>query len=283
MSNGFQNLWEEIAKQNQLDIEFNSKVMNVDLGNPDSSKPIRVHVSKNAEEVQVHEYDFIVWAVNAKSSLWSFTGGDTKEERKLFEGMTHSYYSTSLVDEMGTKRSQAPEDWFFTNIKDSQSNIVWADRDSYGVLNQINGPAYEQGLNKTGDDDSPKRSMVIYQYSVSEQEPRTQELMEEIGKHFQAMGATSYLVVDQNKWSYFPRFNQTQTEEGNHWRVLDIQGNNNVWYIGSSTSFESVKSCVEYNLLLINRMEKPKREMFPDLDILNVLNEKEKLLNYITM
>ena len=241
----------KIAEKENLHIRYNSKVTNVDF-----SKDGSINVSiGTADQIKVEEYDFVVWAIPAINSLWSFTGTDMTKEYELFSKMTHSYFSTSLVDEIGTKRSSAPEDWFYSNIVNKTSNIVWANRDSYSVLNNIHGPSYEQGLNETAGDGKEDRTMVFYQYSNSEEMPLTKDLMCKLRKHLVSMGVTSYSVVDQYKWLYFPRFTQQQTEEGNHWKMLDIQGKKKVWYIGSSVSFESVKSVVEYNLLLINRME----------------------------
>ena len=36
-----------------------------------------------------------------------------------------------------------------------------------------------------------------------------------------------------------------------------MQGRNNMWYGGSSVSFESVKSVLEYNNLLLRQMKGP--------------------------
>lgn len=232
--------------------------MHVDLGiqnlQAQNATPIRVYQSLNGR-VKVEEFDFVVWAIPAVKSLCSFSQGDISRERELFTGMTNSFYTSSLIDEVGSRRSPAPEDWFYTTILSNRTNAVWASRDSYGFLNSISGPAYQQGLNATGDDgNTAERTLVVYQYSQSDQEPRSEDLKAEIDIHFNALGATSYRIVDQNKWAYFSRFSNDQIESGNVWRVLDLQGLNRVWYIGGSTSFDSVKGCVDYNLLLINRM-----------------------------
>lgn len=257
-SNGYQDLWERIAENDSLNIEFNSKVTHVDLGiqnlQNETATPMRVYISKK-DRIDVREFDFVVWAVPAVKSLCVFSGGDLTRERQLFTGMTNSYYTTSLVDEVGARRSEAPEDWFYGSILSKEQNVVWASRDSYSFLNMINGPSYEQGLNETGDDRNRDRTMVVYQYTNSDHIPDERVLKAELEKHFlENLGATSIRVVDQNRWDYFSRFSNRQIEEGNIWKVLDIQGFNRVWYIGGSTAFDSIKGCVDYNLLLINRM-----------------------------
>lgn len=223
----------------------------------DTRNPLSVYLSLNGK-VEVEEFDFVVWAIPAVESLCSFSGGDISRERELFSDMTNSYYTTSLVDEFGARRSPAPEDWFFTRILEDAPNTVWATRDSYSFMNGIGGPSYQQGLNVTGNDNkTDPRTMVVYQYQVSEQIPAKKTLMSEIEKHFNGLGASSFRVVDQNSWAYFHRFSLMGIEEGNIWKTLDIQGLNNIWYIGGSTAFDSVKGCVDYNLLLLNRMRPP--------------------------
>ena len=57
---------------------------------------------------------------------------------------------------------------------------------------------------------------------------------------------------------YFPRWNFYGASKGYHWDMIDIQGERNVWFIGGGVSFESVKSVMEYNRLLLSIMKHPK-------------------------
>lgn len=45
--------------------------------------------------------------------------------------------------------------------------------------------------------------------------------------------------------------------KGYLWRILEMQGKYSMWYIGSSVCFESVKSVIEYNELLVRNMQRP--------------------------
>ena len=44
-------------------------------------------------------------------------------------------------------------------------------------------------------------------------------------------------------------------ESGILWRILELQGRYGMWYAGSSVRFESVKSVVEYNKILVSNMQ----------------------------
>ena len=41
--------------------------------------------------------------------------------------------------------------------------------------------------------------------------------------------------------------------KGNHWDVFALQGFHRTWYAGASVCFESVKSVMEYNNLLLRQ------------------------------
>ena len=62
-------------------------------------------------------------------------------------------------------------------------------------------------------------------------------------------------IVKQVIWSYFPRYSKEDLADGVLWNIYDLQGKYNTWYLGSSVCFESVKSVVEYNLLLLRNYD----------------------------
>ena len=52
-------------------------------------------------------------------------------------------------------------------------------------------------------------------------------------------------------WPYFKRYSTTDIEKGVLWDIIDMQGKYGMWYLGSSVSFESVKSVMEYDRMLL--------------------------------
>ena len=71
------------------------------------------------------------------------------------------------------------------------------------------------------------------------------------------IGARDIDIVAMKTWRYFPRYSQKDMEKGYIWRILEMQGKYGMWYIGSSVCFDSVKSVLEYNKLLLKNMELP--------------------------
>lgn len=58
-------------------------------------------------------------------------------------------------------------------------------------------------------------------------------------------------VIAEVYKKYFPRsrdFNQC-----NPWNILPLQGQENVWYVGSSVSFESIENVLDYNRLIVDQ------------------------------
>ena len=67
----------------------------------------------------------------------------------------------------------------------------------------------------------------------------------------EGFNATDIEILETISWSYFPRW----IEQGRHWQVFEMQGKERMWYAGSSVSFESVNSVLDYNNLLLKQMD----------------------------
>ena len=71
------------------------------------------------------------------------------------------------------------------------------------------------------------------------------------------MNGTKIDIKFVKPWRYFPRFNPEDVNAGIIWDIVKMQGKYGMWYAGSSVIFESVKSVVEYNELLVRKMKPP--------------------------
>ena len=67
-------------------------------------------------------------------------------------------------------------------------------------------------------------------------------------------GASSVEILRSISWEYFYRWSPQEMQEGRLWDVFSMQGRSRTWYIGSSVSFESIRSVMEYNNLLVRNM-----------------------------
>ena len=65
------------------------------------------------------------------------------------------------------------------------------------------------------------------------------------------MCATIWFSLDP--LSYFPQWTVEDVDQGYHWSMFDMQGKDNIWFTGGGLSWDSVKSCMEYNNLLLRQ------------------------------
>lgn len=65
-----------------------------------------------------------------------------------------------------------------------------------------------------------------------------------------AQGVTGLRILGQYPWDYFYQFSQENLLEGLPWELVEMQGNNRTFYIGSSACFESVNDVTNYNVML---------------------------------
>ena len=103
---------------------------------------------------------------------------------------------------------------------------------------------------ETQDAQFRQRYEVTYQYSRdTPSNPKCKAR-----NHFRKMGA-NVGIKTQKIWRYFPHYSSKKLTDGVLWDILEMQGRHKMWYIGSSVCFESLKSVVEYNKLLLSLME----------------------------
>ena len=110
-----------------------------------------------------------------------------------------------------------------------------------------NVAAVDQVSIKTGNSDytSTTRNSVLYELGP------TVEDVEDLT--FTNLGVHINEVHESITYDYFPH--SEDFSECNPWNVLPIQGQDNLWFIGSSVSFESIESVLDYNNLLIDTFQ----------------------------
>eukprot|EP00111_Clytia_hemisphaerica_P004410 TCONS_00012610-protein len=264
LKSGFQNLWETIVNKENLRVTFNVDILKIyrpitsvyKTNQPlKESKCRQVWIAKRTGNEALptwEKYNFLIWSPEMKDSLhlWKET---VDKEIDLFSKTMESYFTASVVDTRNMVRGQTPIDYWVDNVVKKRDHSVWAQRDSYGVINRHMGPGYQSGSLPTGDDGDEKRTTVVYQ--MSRNIPSESYLKKKLRKHFDTLNAQDLNIKQFKTWRYFPHYQPKDIEDGILWKILEIQGRFNMWYIGSSVSFESVKSVVEYNSLIVENME----------------------------
>ena len=256
LKNGFGNLWKTIVQKEKLNIVQNVDILGVYRTKHNQYKDIWIDMKIKNGANQWKHYDFIIWSPEMKTSLKYWSNKEISKERLYFSLTDPTYFTTALVDTEGVRKGPCPVDYFFDNINKKRESSFWAQRDTFAAINDYKGLKYQNNDYPSGNDTKSIRTTITYQ--MSDNRESYTRMKHNLKTSLQKIGATKIHILRMKIWRYFPRYSPADIEKGYLWRVLEMQGQYGMWYIGSSVSFESVKSVIEYNKLLMKKMELPK-------------------------
>ena len=167
--------------------------------------------------------------------------------------ITHGWYSANKLKNGNfflDEHASTPTEYLLDNLTHKRDLTVTAVRDSYESLHRFGSSAKNATVSAVSCNEG--RSVITYQYSRIK--PCRKQTRAIVYKHFKDRKASRVRIVEHSIWKYFPHFSAKETVGGRLWDILAIQGKYRMWYIGSSVSFESLKSVVEYNKLLVSKM-----------------------------
>merc|ERR1712048_332021 len=78
-------------------------------------------------------------------------------------------------------------------------------------------------------------------------------LLQKLQEDLKKRGVQDITVLEQVPWPYFWHFNSNAIATGKPWDLLELQGNHKTWYLGASSSMESVNDIVNYNLMMLDK------------------------------
>ena len=206
-------------------------------------------------------------------------------DRHLFKSSRFSHSATSIVNMQNGGVAAGPFLSFFENQVPTPPEL-FSDKvvlafDTYAVaqvlrdyfisyvvsqkvdllLKEISQADYSAGSFTYGDGKSPADSSYttsILQYgNVSKPFPSLNELHTELKSHLEKFGATDIEVLNTRTFDYFPRWDRRDAAKQFHWDMYDIQGKNDIWFVGGGLSFESLTNLIGYNQLLLDMMHTP--------------------------
>lgn len=275
LKSGFQKLWEVIVKQNKLNVLHNVTITKVkrdyDVGNPD------IWIQRRVNDGLPHwkRYDFLVWTPEIAKSL-SLFDNKWKVEEDLLSRASVTFLTTTLFSARNQIKGLSPINYWVRHLNTTEDDFVWGQRDSLGIIRHHYGAKYRHYGYTTENDD--KRIMTSVAYQMSYQEPNQKKLHAKLRHHFERINARNISIKHTMMWRFFPRYSPKDMENGILWKILNIQGKYATWYLGSSVSFESIKSVIDYNKLLIKYSKLPKKKLKLPLDRSLLLQRRLTLL-----
>merc|ERR1711892_102831 len=238
--NGFERIWETIVDVEKLNIIFNSNITKITKNSTGST----VYHSGGLEE----SCGFLIWAAPVEEYLKTVAAIDV-EEGILFKDMHSVAYSCTLVRIKSDIRN-GPYTGFLESMQSKIENGVIVEGCSSGiVLPNIGEPEVVDMWDENNSDVKTTTVIQLGKEAVSEK-----ALNDILINHYQQnFNATNVEVLLTLTWKYFPRWSPVDLNTGRHWDVFNMQGRRRTWFASSSVSFESVKSVLEYNSLLLRQ------------------------------
>lgn len=255
---GFQQLTDKLAAF--ANIRLNVKIENI------RRDPSGITITYKDDQIQTitEKFDFLIWAADAREGLQVLSYPTPTE--KEFSNLQNTWFTTTLFESKERCLSLPPIEYWMGNIVHKRDHSVWARRHSKSAING------EEWLEKRG-------LFAGLQVYVAYQKSSAINLWGPWGVPFPRHYYSDYMsgvsaidaaftkqfhngqcqydvkVIDRKIWNYFPRFSTDKLAEGVLWKILENQGDMHTWFIGSSVIFESARSVIEYNQLMMRRME----------------------------
>jgi len=167
------------------------------------------------------------------------------EEETVFSRLTESVLTTTLYKGKTTEHEHTVEFWFGKMGQLSSSGV-----------GQFYGHRNSRMAARPEIPSSGSELRVAYQYMDRPLESGdASKLLHTLQEGLKTYAGEPEVDVKlQKPWPYFPRFDAKGLSEGLPWKILQLQGQRNTIFIGSSVCFESALDCVAYNLMLCKKI-----------------------------
>ena len=245
---GVHNFFNRLIHEENLQVRYNTKV--IGLQRHDGIVTLTTINPRNQLRSTL-ACDFVVWSPDMRTSLqyWQYT----PEEYNILPTDRQVYMSRSVVEAIGMKRGNSPVVFQLDRNGVSSDHHLASIINSFSVANNFKGELYRHAVYPTGWDLQKKSTVVVTQFSRNF--PTLYKMNKSINDTFTNYGAKEIHIDEsrQHQFKYFQHFRHELVRDGILYRILELQGERQMWYIGSSVSFASFKSELEYNLLLMSK------------------------------
>jgi len=240
LKEGYETLWSTIVEREEVEVRYNVDIVGVTRTGYGG---VTIHMWDSS--ILHHDHcDFMVWTP-PMTELLKVLHDPTISERIHFSRLQASVTTASVFTSKGQVR-HSPYTVFMENVgRRSPDHQVTVCFDFEGIATKPNVSEYDQ-----------KRGLltaVCLQQGGSRTSRRVVE--NKLKQHFEGgFNSSDIEVLHRETWDYFHRWSPAEVRQGRHWDVFKNQGSGDIWYAGSSVVFETVRSVMEYNKLLVRQM-----------------------------
>jgi len=265
---GYGKVWKTIYEKDALDVRFGVEIAKggIDRQLDQNNAGVKVTFRQNGSPWRTEEYDFLLYTAPFAHAS-KFVKDLTMNEDAIFSQLKSFVLATTLYKSDAVKDYSEPGTGINAPIMyntDKMGNKTmdggwYADRDDRLIFGH-NRPKYNQtrvGYQFFEDFCEFDGTLCDSDRTPNEQQrPRfveapsvKQRFLEELNK--QDVGHVQ--VIEQFPWPYFHHFPQDAISAGLPWNLVDMQGSQKTWWLGASSSFESVHDVTNYNLMVLKK------------------------------
>ena len=245
---GWENIFNTIVREEKFDIRFNSTIKTIYRNGND----IRIEYEDRYSDHQIEKCNFLIWTP-PMPELLNYLDETSTDEFELFNPLSAHVFVSTLFKAKNTILNK-PYSVYRETLDEKLDGDVNADLDIEGVLNYCDRGC---SLNMSQYDETNSAEKVLFALQLRRNMTTIEESNGILKNHYEnGFNSTNIEILETINWPYFFKWTPEQVANGNHWKVFDIQGKQNTWYAGASVSFESVKSVMEYNKLLLRQFGK---------------------------
>lgn len=236
VAKGMIRLYQAMVSDQDLQIRLHQQVQQIRRGDEVEVDTVDTQTGAQA----THRFDRLVIAANARQAL-GWLAEPTDAEQELFHDQVVHGMTTSL--QVGIQKDRHAIDSWFYNVRPGGDHRV--------ITQRLTEAFFNDRFDSKPRDRPDAR--VTFQYgAVAADEETIDRLYDE---HYEKFGVQDAETVGRFYWlDYFPHWkNAGGVMAQKPWRVLDIQGDTNTYWVGGSVSFESLNDITCYNLLLMHQ------------------------------
>eukprot|EP01083_Nonionella_stella_P005295 15316_1 len=241
LKKGVQHLFEGIIDAEDIRIAYNAEITSINRYlNEQKHKICLMYVDHEVQSEKLIECDVLFCASNM-ASLVPIISDITEEERHVFDCIhAHTLCTTWFECDVDEKDNALR---FYPN------NLLKKDGHLFKIRNST------QCLKKKGNETPKmKERNTFIGYQMANDDPNHVDVAFEelLVQDLHDIGMDNVNILRQNVMRYCPLWSQKKINDGIPWLVKDeLQGKyKNMYYIGSSVSFQSIESMLEYNIEL---------------------------------
>lgn len=251
---GYSSLWRAMVEKDKINVRYGACIQRINRHLDEPARAVEIALASG----ETVECDLLVFAAPLWSQFLALVSDATLFEREVCSSLTTVGLVVSLLRTEKKQTDATPTGerslTFYANslmpefTPDPQAaKAVYAERNSVRAFR----PEREASCDK--------RYTVAYQYLPAFESDATQATRaaidfitsSELAVEPTAVRPPPELLYQKN-WDYFPHFTQEAVQKLIPWRLLEAQGANKTWYIGSSCCFESVEDVTSYNDLVLH-------------------------------